>query len=334
MPAILRAAILVSGMVLSLGLTIPPAQAGCVVGVSSGNQLNVRSGPAKRFAIVGGIPADACGVRIRRKCIRGWCRVRYGEVVGWASLGFLRRGSGPAPGTALKWELLGKRKVDFRADRDIIRIGRSDGRFRAIQLLVRNNDLLVQRLRVTYGNGRVQDINTRVLIKAGRRSRVIDLIGRDRFIRHIEIVYQSHPNTSKQALVEIYGVRAVKKLASAERPRTAKPALTWELLGSKSVQFSLDRDIVKIGRAEGPFRAIQILVRNDDVFFYDLKIVYGNDRVQDVPVRALIKSGQRTRIIDLLGNTRRLREVRLLYRSRLGSTARAIVEVYGLRDVR
>ena len=40
------------------------ASTGCVVGVSPGKDLNLRAGPGLRFQIVGGIPADTCGVAI------------------------------------------------------------------------------------------------------------------------------------------------------------------------------------------------------------------------------------------------------------------------------
>jgi len=53
-----------------------------------------------------------------------------------------------------QWVDLGCQQVSFRGrDRDTIRVGRREGRFRAIRLAARGNDVEVLRLSVVYGNG-------------------------------------------------------------------------------------------------------------------------------------------------------------------------------------
>lgn len=99
-----------------------------------------------------------------------------------------RRGGG-------NWVELGCQKVSFIGrDRDSIRVGRREGRFKAIRLEARNNDVEVLDLKVVYANGAPDDIQVRSQIRAGSRTRPLDLRGRERAIRQIDIVYRSRPS--------------------------------------------------------------------------------------------------------------------------------------------
>ena len=54
-----------------------------VVGIRWNDVLAVRSGPSTRYARIGNLPPDATGIEIL-ECTRSWCRIRYGNMVGWA----------------------------------------------------------------------------------------------------------------------------------------------------------------------------------------------------------------------------------------------------------
>jgi hypothetical protein len=103
------------------------------------------------------------------------------------------------------WELLGSQTVGFIVDRDVVQVGRKDGDFSKIQLRVRNNDIEVLGLKVVYGNGQMDDISVREHIRAGGKTRAIDLRGGDRFIRNVQLVYRSKPSFKGQAVVEVWG---------------------------------------------------------------------------------------------------------------------------------
>jgi hypothetical protein len=102
-------------------------------------------------------------------------------------------------------ELLGCRNVGFINDTDVIQVGRQDGRFRAIQLRVRGNDIAMRDLKVIYGNGAPDDLPVRADIRAGGETRWIDLRGGARFIREIVLTYASRPNFRGQAEVCVFG---------------------------------------------------------------------------------------------------------------------------------
>jgi hypothetical protein len=114
--------------------------------------------------------------------------------------------AGAPAGAAAAEERLGCRDVGFAVDRDVIAVGRDEGRFGAIKLTVRGNPIEIFNLRVVYGNGTPDDLEVRSEIKAGGETRWIDLRGsKDRAIRKIELVYRSIPAFRGQAVVCAYG---------------------------------------------------------------------------------------------------------------------------------
>jgi len=103
------------------------------------------------------------------------------------------------------WELLGRQSVGFLADKDVVQVGRQDGDFSKIQLRVKKNDIEMLDLKVVYGNGQVDDIPVREIIRAGGKTRAIDLKGGDRFIRSVQLAYRSKPSFKGQAVIEVWG---------------------------------------------------------------------------------------------------------------------------------
>ncbi len=108
----------------------------------------------------------------------------------------------------VRWKKLGRQKVNlFRVDKDRIRVGKSRGRFRRLQIRVEGNDVLFKQLKVVFGNGTTQTINLNESVREGTVSRSIDLNGRARFIRHIDLRYKRKLKTvfRGKAYVSVYG---------------------------------------------------------------------------------------------------------------------------------
>lgn len=118
-----------------------------------------------------------------------------------------RRGPpGPGPG-APRVELLGSQKIGFKVDRDVLRVGRKEGRFRRIALRAVDNDIEILDLKVFYGAGPADDIKVGRVLRAGLQSEPIDLRGNEpRVIDRIEFVYRARPNFRGAATLEVYGV--------------------------------------------------------------------------------------------------------------------------------
>jgi len=93
-----------------------------------------------------------------------------------------------------EWVELGCKEVSFRVDRDVLPVGRQEGRFYAIRLYARGGAVEMLNLRVIYANGDPDNIAVRHILDRGERTRPLDLQGRARSIRNIEMVYRALPN--------------------------------------------------------------------------------------------------------------------------------------------
>ena len=88
-----------------------------------------------------------------------------------------------------RWAYLGQANVDGGNDHDNIKVGGDEGRFRALQIYVERAAIDFERVVVHYDNGGDDTLPIRGRVRAGGKSRVIDLRGDRRIIRSVEIWY-------------------------------------------------------------------------------------------------------------------------------------------------
>jgi hypothetical protein len=267
-----------------------------------------------------------------------------------------------------EWELLGKKRVGFETDRDVVHVGRREGRFDRLKLKVSRNGIKIRKLRVIYGNGERDRLHIRRYIRAGEETRPLELRGRHgRRIDRIEMVYRSGRRGERRAVVRIFGdsVRSHDRRddhygrdegygrdhrdghrrddREGDRYRDERRGERhsergeerhehrWKLLGREKVNRFGDRDSIRVGRSEGRFRKIKLRVLGNDISFRVLKIVYGNGEVDDIQVRRKVREGSETRAIDLPGRSRVIRKIVMKYSRELNFRGKAVVEVWGLR---
>jgi hypothetical protein len=103
------------------------------------------------------------------------------------------------------WDKLGERWVRGRADHDVIKVGRDEGRYRQIKLVVEHSALELYDVVVVFGDGTRFSPETRMIFGNGTTSRTIDLPGGNRVIRRIEFRYGNLPGGGK-AQVEAWAI--------------------------------------------------------------------------------------------------------------------------------
>ena len=229
------------------------------------------------------------------------------------------------------WVQLGCRDVNWAIDRDVIQVGRRDGFFNAIRLRVVGNDVRMLDLKVIYGNGAPDDIAVRAVIRAGGTSGALDLRGHNRLIDRIQMIYAPRSNFRGRARVCVDGRTVVAQIRPpvpppvVQRPRPAN----WVTLGCRDVNWALDRDVIQVGRRDGFFNAIRLRVVGNDVRMLDLKVIYGNGAPDDIAVRAVIRAGGTSGVLDLRGHNRVIDRIQMIYASRPNFRGRAQVCVDG-----
>jgi hypothetical protein len=84
---------------------------------------------------------------------------------------------------------LGERWVNGGADHDVIGVGRADGKFNSIMVVVENAPVEIFDITVTFGDGEHFDAKTRLVFGPDQTSRMIDLPGHNRVIRRVDFRY-------------------------------------------------------------------------------------------------------------------------------------------------
>lgn len=235
------------------------------------------------------------------------------------------------------WVKLGEREVSARVDRDTITVGRAEGTFSKLTLVIEDSSLELLDLKVKFANGEVFDPRVQHVFREGARSRVIDLPGDDRVIRTIDLVYKNLPGGGR-AKVEVWGWKT--DAASAGKPgpgprpgpRPGPPAEAWDprgwrKLGERTVNARVDRDRITVGRYQGRFSKLTLVVLDSDLELLDFDVKFARGPAWNPAVTHVFREGQRTRVLDLPGDDRVIRYVDLKYRNVPGG-GRAKVQVW------
>ncbi|MCC6460291.1 MAG: DUF2541 family protein [Saprospiraceae bacterium] len=120
-------------------------------------------------------------------------------------------------------------------------------------------------------------------------------------------------------------------LAATAFTPTPQPAQgpRWELLGSRKVNYGLDRDAIEVTRQEGVFSAIKIQVKRSAINLHKIAVHYGNGEVQEIEARHNLPAGGETRVIDLPGNKRVIRKVVFWYDTKNVAARKGVIELWG-----
>lgn len=115
----------------------------------------------------------------------------------------------------------------------------------------------------------------------------------------------------------------------AARPAEAHAARNgFVYLGERTVNGGLDHDVLPVGRADGRFREIMIVVERAPVEIYDLVVTFGNGERYEPRTRMVFGRDTTSRTIDLPGDLRVIKRVDFRY-GNLVAGAHAKVELWG-----
>jgi len=103
----------------------------------------------------------------------------------------------------------------------------------------------------------------------------------------------------------------------------------WDYLGARKINNDFDRDNICVTAHEGSFNALKIKVLHRPVTLYDMKVHYGNGKVQDIKVRVHVPAGRESRVIDLQGGNRVIEKVVFRYETKGNHGKRAKILLFG-----
>jgi len=103
------------------------------------------------------------------------------------------------------WERLGEREGDFKGDHDRIEVGRNEGKYKQLQIRVKDAPIEISNMVVTFGNNQKFNPKLRHRFAEGSGSQTIDLPGERRVIKQIDFNYRSINRREGKGRVEVYG---------------------------------------------------------------------------------------------------------------------------------
>ena len=114
-------------------------------------------------------------------------------------------------------------------------------------------------------------------------------------------------------------------------PAPVNPSNTprWEHLGSKKVDYALDRDEIIVTAREGKFTAVKFLVKRSGINLHKCVVHFENGGIQEIDLRENIPAGGETRVIDLDGKRRFIEKIVLWYDSKNYADHKAVIEAWG-----
>lgn len=103
------------------------------------------------------------------------------------------------------WVKLGEQTVNGKVDRDTIRVGKQEGKFTKLTLVVEKSELELLDFEVTFANGeKWHPDGITHYFRESSRTRVIDLPGDERMIQKIDVKYRNLPRGGN-AKLEVWG---------------------------------------------------------------------------------------------------------------------------------
>ena len=239
---------------------------------------------------------------------------KYGNLpgTGRAKVAVYGKNSAPKPKPPkwqpTGWVKLGEKWVNGRRDRDVIGVGRKKGAFSAMMIVVKESDLRMEDVVVTFGNRQKFSPKLKHIFNNGARSRKIDLPGNVRNINKVAFRYGNLPGSGR-AKVELWAKAGPQ--APGDKP-SGWNSRGWSKIGSRVVQGKTDVDSIGVGKYAKKWKTLTLRVEGGDVYVSDVKVVFGNGQVWSPNVRHLFKDGGRSRAIRL-PKARKIKTITMSY---------------------
>lgn len=194
-----------------------------------------------------------------------------------------------------------------------------DRDIRAMRIEAKGGAVDIQNVRLIYRNGESERIRVRERLRPGGMTAIIRKQNRGP-LRAVEVSY------IPQGQVML----VLRASAGGGGGGGEPPAATWNELGCKSVGFLIDRDVVNVSSTDF-YRALRLRSTGVDIEMLDMNVRFANGQRDSYRVNSVIRSGERSRPIDLRGERRRITGIEFIYRALGISTQKTRLCVDGLQ---
>ena len=104
---------------------------------------------------------------------------------------------------------------------------------------------------------------------------------------------------------------------------------SWERLGTRKVNYLVERDVIHVGAKEGGFTKLKVVVNGGAINMRRMIVEYMNGTKEEIELRHNFRRGSTSRIIDIQGGKRLIKEITFIYDTKNLSRSRARLTVFG-----
>src|SRR4030095_6945771 len=109
---------------------------------------------------------------------------------------------------------------------------------------------------------------------------------------------------------------------AAAAPAPVWDSRGWVPLGERVVNGSYDRDTITVGKYEGQFSKLTMVVLDSELALIEFKITFADNSVYQPRLSHYFREGARTRVLDLPPSEKIIRTIDIRYRNLPGGGRR------------
>ncbi|MEQ1585902.1 MAG: hypothetical protein ABL895_08500 [Cyclobacteriaceae bacterium] len=133
----------------------------------------------------------------------------------------------------------------------------------------------------------------------------------------------------KRTILTILAVVLVMTQAQMAFAQMADKSLDgWTLLGTRVVDYTLDRDVVAITDTQY-FTELKFVVKNGTLNMHKCTVHFAGGDTKDIAFADEVNKSNDGRILDLKGSNKTIEKVTFWYDTKNESTNKSIVELWG-----
>ncbi len=103
----------------------------------------------------------------------------------------------------------------------------------------------------------------------------------------------------------------------------------WKLLGTRTVDYTIDRDVIDLDESTEPITALKFTVKNGTLNMHKCTVHFTDGDTKDIAFSEEVNKTNDGRVMDLKGSNRKIEKVTFWYDTKNSSDKKSIVEVWG-----
>lgn len=106
-------------------------------------------------------------------------------------------------------------------------------------------------------------------------------------------------------------------------------AENWRMLGTKVVDYRIDKDVLDVSLRDGVFHQLKFVVRGGALNMHKVVVHFENGGTQELELRHSFSKNSQSRVIDLKGNNRIIEKIVFWYDTKNNANRKAKITVLG-----